>query len=154
MDRKVFSIVVPIYHNEANLDTTVPRLLRLAEELPSYELELVFVDDGSPDGSHEILARYQESHPDAVKIVRLSKNYGQLPATLAGLSVARGDCIGIISADLQDPCELFPKMVGIWERGVKLVIAERERRDEGLMQRLVSGLCRETAGVRHADGIV
>ena len=137
-DRKTFSIVVPVYQNEPNLDDTVPRLLDLAKQLPDYGLELVFVDDGSTDGSYDLLVKHHRSHPEIIKVVRLTKNFGQIPAIQAGLTVARGDCIGIISADLQDPYELFVEMVRIWERGTKLVIAEREHREEGLFQRIMS----------------
>lgn len=140
MDKKLFTIVVPVYQNEANLDDTVPKLLSLQGKLPNYNLQLVFVDDGSTDKSFEMLLKYQILYPAIIKIVKLTKNFGQTPATQAGLREANGDCIGIISADLQDPYELFTTMVAQWETGTKLVIAEREKREEGIRHRFISGM--------------
>lgn len=139
-NNKTFSIVVPVYQNEANLDDTIPKLLSLQDKLPNYSLELVFVDDGSTDKSFETLLKYQLLYPAKIKIVKLTKNFGQTPATQAGLREADGDCIGIISADLQDPYELFTAMVTKWETGTKLVIAEREKREEGKGHNFISGL--------------
>lgn len=139
-NKKTFSIVVPVYQNEANLDDTIPKLLSLQESLSSYNLELVFVDDGSTDKSFEVLLKYQLCYPAKIKIVKLTKNFGQTPATQVGLREADGDCIGIISADLQDPYELFATMVAKWETGTKLVIAEREKREEGKWHSFISGL--------------
>src|SRR4051812_44723897 len=99
--KKRFSIVVPVYQNEANLDDTVPRLYALRERLPDYDLELVFVDDGSRDRSFEILSGYAARYAGVARVVKLSRNFGQTPAIQAGLRHARGDCVAVISADLQ-----------------------------------------------------
>ncbi len=128
---KRVSIVVPVYQNEASLSDTIPKLLSLQDKLPAYDLEIVFVDDGSTDGSYEIMKKHYQTQKDSMKIVCLTKNFGQNPAIMAGLMHVTGDCVGIISADLQDPYELFVDMVAIWEEGIKLVIAERESRSEG-----------------------
>jgi dolichol-phosphate mannosyltransferase len=133
---KVFSIVVPLYFNEPNLPDTVPQLLALAERLPGYRLELIFVDDGSGDGSLGVLREFQARHPETLKVVKLSRNFGSMAAIQAGLSVATGDCVGIITADLQDPPELFLEMLEHWEKGTKLVLAVRGDREEPLGQRM------------------
>jgi dolichol-phosphate mannosyltransferase len=137
---KCFSIVVPVYQNEANLRDTVPALLSLHERLPGYALELVFVDDGSSDRSFQILAEFAARHPGTIRVVRLARNFGQTPAIQAGLRFARGDCVGIISADLQEPHEIFVDMVEAWERGAKFVMGEREEREDGWLHALVSGI--------------
>lgn len=137
---KTFSIVVPVYQNEANLPATIPALLDLGRALPDYRLELVFVDDGSRDGSLAILADHARLHPDAITVVKLARNFGQTPAIQAGLRHATGDCVGIISADLQEPHELFLEMVKEWEKGAKFVMGERQEREEGRRHRLVSGI--------------
>ncbi len=139
MARK-FSIVVPVFQNEANLADTVPKLVGLGVSLPSYKLELVFVDDGSRDRSFTILADYAAQHPDTITVVKLTRNFGQIPAIQAGLRQATGDCVGIISADLQEPWEIFPDMIKEWERGAKFVMGERQKREEHVAHRLVSGL--------------
>src|SRR5512145_530098 len=99
---KTFSIVIPVYFNELNLPDTIPQLLGLAGELTNYHLELVFVDDGSGDHSLEMLLNFQTQFPDTIKVVKLTRNFGSMAAIQAGLTVARGDCIGMIAADLQD----------------------------------------------------
>lgn len=137
---KRFSIIVPVYQNEANLRDTVPALLSLRERLPGYALELVFVDDGSNDRSFQILGEFAARHPGAIRVVRLARNFGQTPAIQAGLRFARGDCVGIISADLQEPHEMFVDMVAAWERGAKFVMGERQVREEGWFHELVSGI--------------
>jgi dolichol-phosphate mannosyltransferase len=137
--RPVFSIVVPIYFNELNIPDTVPRLLALGEQLPGYDLELVFVDDGSGDRSLSMLLDHQRQHPQAIKVVKLTRNFGSMAAIQAGLRAATGDCVGMISADLQDPPDLFLEMIDFWERGMKAVFAARADRDEPLLQRVFSG---------------
>ncbi len=136
----VFSIVVPVFQNETNLHDTVPKLLSLQDNLPNYALELVFVDDGSPDRSLEILVKYAESYPEKIKIVKLTRNFGQTPAVQAGLRHASGSCVGIISADLQEPHELFVDMVKEWEAGARFVIGERQARQESRLHQTISGI--------------
>jgi dolichol-phosphate mannosyltransferase len=132
------SIVVPIYYNEPNIPDTVPRLLALAPQLPGYELELVFVDDGSGDRSLELLLDAQRRHPDVINVVKLTRNFGSMAAIQAGLAVATGDCVGMIAADLQDPPELFLEMVRAWEGGSKAVFAVRADREESASQKFFS----------------
>jgi glycosyltransferase involved in cell wall biosynthesis len=134
------SIVVPVYFNEPNLPDTVPHLLALQSQLPGYELELVFVDDGSGDGSLRLLKEFQATHPNSIKIVKLARNFGSMAAIQAGFAHATGDCVGMIAADLQDPPELFISMVRHWESGVKAVFAVRADRDESVAQKFFSGL--------------
>ena len=136
----LFSIVVPIYQNETNIPDTVPRLLALQEMLPSWDVELVFVDDGSSDNSFNLLEQFAAQHVDQIKLVKLTRNFGQTPAIQAGLHHASGDCIGVISADLQEPCEMFVEMIQAWEHGAKFVIGEREAREEGWWHRKVSNI--------------
>lgn len=137
---RTFSIVVPVFENEANLSDTVPKLLSLGSSLPSYALELIFVDDGSRDRSFTILTDYAARHPGRITIVKLTRNFGQIPAIQAGLRQATGDCVGIISADLQEPWEIFPDMVKEWERGAKFVMGERQAREETRLHQRVSGI--------------
>ena len=138
--RPLFSIVVPVYQNEANIPDTVPRLLALQECLPGWDIELVFVDDGSRDNSFKLLEQFASQYPDRITLVKLTRNFGQTPAIQAGLHQATGDCVGIISADLQEPCEMFVDMVRVWEQGAKFVIGERQTREEGWRHRKVSNI--------------
>jgi len=140
MRARRFSVVVPVFQNQPNLADTIPRLLDLRRALPGYELELVFVDDGSTDGSLEVLLEAQARAGANIRIVKLTRNFGQTPAIQAGLRYASGECVGIISADLQEPCELFVDMVRAWERGAKYVIAERTERSEGKLHQAASSI--------------
>lgn len=135
---KTISIVVPVYFNEQNLPDTIPQLLSLAEKLPGYSLELVFVDDGSGDRSLDLLLEYRSQNPGKIKVVKLTRNFGSMSAIQAGFTVATGDCVGMISADLQDPPEIFLDMVSHWEKGSKAVFAVRQGREEHVVQKMLS----------------
>jgi dolichol-phosphate mannosyltransferase len=139
-EKKRFSIIIPVYYNELNLGETIPELLSLAEKLPGYHLELVCVDDGSGDRSLEILYDFHARYPQSVKVVKLARNFGSMSAILAGMTVARGDCIGMIAADLQDPPELFLEMIRHWEQGNKSIFAVRQDREDPLSSKVFSSL--------------
>ena len=138
--KKTISIIVPVYFNEPNLPDTVPQLLALGEKLTGYRLELIFVDDGSGDKSLVILLDYQKRFPKQIKVVTLTRNFGTMAALQAGLTVASGDCVGVIAADLQDPPELFLEMTRHWEGGVKAIFAVRSDREESFLQKTFSNL--------------
>jgi dolichol-phosphate mannosyltransferase len=120
-----------------NLPDTVPRLLELQKKI-NYDLELIFVDDGSKDNSLDVLLDFKTKYPGIIKIVKLTKNFGGPNASLAGFSVATGDLVGKISADLQDPPELFLDMIKHWEKGYKAVFAIRKERKDPLVSRFFS----------------
>ncbi|MEK6753637.1 MAG: glycosyltransferase family 2 protein [Chloroflexota bacterium] len=153
---KTFSIVIPVYYNELNLPDTIPQLLSLDDKLPNYRLELVFVDDGSRDHSLEILLDFQSRFPETIKVVKMTRNFGSMVAIQAGFTVATGDCIGMISADLQDPPELFQEMISYWEKGIKAVFAVRQDREDPFMQKQFSrayySLIRKFAITEYPDG--
>jgi len=137
---KTFSIVVPVYFNETNLPDTIPQLLSLADEIPDYRLELVLVDDGCGDNSLKILKKFQSEYPNSIKVIKLTRNFGSMAAIQAGFTVASGDCVGMISADLQDPPEKFLEMLSQWEKGSKAVFAIRQDREENFLQIFFAGI--------------
>ena len=139
------SIVVPVYYNELNLPDLVAAFARATEGL---DVEYVFVDDGSGDGSWPWLERFVAAEPRATAI-RLSRNFGSFTACTAGLAHARGRAAVIISADLQDPPELIPAMVREWRNGHEVVLAVRNRREEPWHQRLMR--CRSVGPPRRTD---
>jgi dolichol-phosphate mannosyltransferase len=108
-------------------------------DLPAYQREFVFVDDGSDDGSLAELLKIRE-RDDQVRIVSFTRNFGQMAAILAGLKHAQGDLVLHLSADLQDPVELIPQMVRQVEAGHEVVVAYRENREDRLSSRLTSRL--------------
>jgi polyisoprenyl-phosphate glycosyltransferase len=133
------SIIVPCYYNADN----IPELTRtLFSEEPNFpgpvSFEYIFVDDGSKDGTYQALLDVHHKHPTKVKLIRLARNFGTSNAVLAGLNHATGDVFTIISADLQDPPSLLVQMYTHWKNGIKLIVANREVREEPMMQRLLS----------------
>ncbi|MEE1280115.1 MAG: glycosyltransferase family 2 protein [Oscillospiraceae bacterium] len=129
--KKTFSIIIPIYKNEKNLPVTVPHIIESIPTLfPEYNVELIMVNDGSPDNSWEIMKKYQAEYPETIRIASFTRNFGQTAAVYYGLSIAKGDVMGVISADLQDPFELFAQMLRRYEEGSRLVCAVRESRNE------------------------
>src|SRR5690242_17415794 len=128
------SIVVPVYFNEENLPDLVPAVERTTAGM---DVEFVFVDDGSGDGSWAWLQTWAMREPRATAI-RLSRNFGSFTACTAGLAHARGAAAVIISADLQDPPELIPEMVRRWRDGHEVVLAVRNRRDDPWLRRFAA----------------
>ena len=126
-NNKKFSIILPIYGNEENLPVTIPYIIERLNLFPNYNIEIIMVCDGSPDNSYDIMKEYQEKYPELIKIAKFTRNYGQGAAVNCGISLAEGDVLGIISADLQDPFELFVDMLKYWERGYKLVVGTRKK---------------------------
>lgn len=138
--RGLVSVVIPVYFNEENIPVTWTALQAALQALPDHcSWELVCVDDGSGDRSYAKLVEVHEAAPDRVRVVKLSRNFGQVAAILAGLRQARGDCCVVMSADLQDPPELIPEMVRRWDGGAcKIVLATRQDREDGLFARWTS----------------
>ena len=107
-----YSIVLPVYYNEGELRATFEGIEReVIAEHPELRGEVIFVDDGSGDGSLAELLELHAEHPQTIKIVKLTRNFGQPNARLAGLSYARGKCALSISADGQDPPEMLRRML-------------------------------------------
>lgn len=127
------SIIIPIYYNE---DT----LLKLYQEMKDTILdtigdyEIVMVNDGSKDGSWDIMNQIRDMDEN-VKLVNLSRNFGEHAAILAGLSECTGDCAVTKQADLAEEPELIVKMYDKWKEGNKVVIATREQRDDPAMKK-------------------
>jgi dolichol-phosphate mannosyltransferase len=134
------SLVIPVYFNEANIPHTWNAIRDALAELPAdFRYEVVFVDDGSGDHSYEKLVELFEAFPDQVRVIKLTRNFGQTAAILAGFRAARGDCCVVMSADLQDPPELIPEMVRRWAGGDrKIVLATRIDRQDGAIARWTS----------------
>jgi dolichol-phosphate mannosyltransferase len=126
--RPAISVVVPIYNEEEVLEVLHPALSSVLERLED-RWEIVYVDDGSTDGSLDQLLRLQEQDSRVV-VVELSRNWGHQPALTAGLSTARGDAVILMDGDFQDPPEVLPEFVQAWRGGAQVVIAQRRSRRE------------------------
>lgn len=135
----LISIIIPCYFNAENIPVTFARLQEVERMLPSgTTVEYLFVDDGSGDQTLSVLQDLQKKYPDQIVVIKLAGNVGSYNAILAGMFHATGDCCTVISADLQDPPELIPQMFEYWQQGIKLVMANRQRRKEGFVKRLLA----------------
>jgi dolichol-phosphate mannosyltransferase len=126
MDRPRYSFVLPVFDEEDTLPELYRRLSAVADGLDG-ESEMVFVDDGSRDGTAALLLDLHGRDP-RVKVLRLTRNFGHQLALTAGLDAAAGDAIIVMDADLQDPPELVPELVERWREGNEIVYAVRRDR--------------------------
>ncbi|HEY4080872.1 MAG TPA: glycosyltransferase family 2 protein [Burkholderiaceae bacterium] len=133
------SVIVPVF-NEVDSLPLLHRRLLLAISGLQETVEIVYVDDGSRDGSAELLRQLRASHP-MVSVVRFSRNFGKEQAITAGLQMARGEAVILMDADLQHPPECLPEMVEAWRAGADVVsMRRRSRDDESWLKRQAAGL--------------
>src|SRR5262249_18105112 len=103
------SILVPVFNEEENLPELLDRLLKVGRGL-NKKFEIIFIDDGSKDGSVKILKEAIRKNPE-IKLIRFNRNYGQHSALFAGFEKAEGDVVVTLDADLQNPPEEVPKLL-------------------------------------------
>lgn len=128
MSEKKLTMVVPAYNEEEALPIFYAEALRVEKELPGVEIEYLFIDDGSSDGTLEVL-RDLHKKDARVRYVSFSRNFGKEAAIYAGLQNAAGDYVAILDADLQDPPALLPEMLqAIEEEGYDCVGSRRVTR--------------------------
>lgn len=125
--RQLLSIVIPAYNESDVLPEFHKRLAAVADRL-DMDTEMIFVNDGSRDDTLGVIQALQRQDP-RVGIVNLSRNFGKEIAVTAGLDHSRGDATVIIDADLQDPPEVIPELIGEWRNGFDVVYAQRSARD-------------------------
>ena len=132
------SFIIAVYRNEGAISGTYEKIKSLfGAALAGLEYEIIFVDDGSDDGSlKEILA--VRNCDQNVKAITFTRNFGQMAAMLAGFKEAGGDAVINISADMQDPIELIPQMIHKWQEGAEIVICYRTDRSDTLSAKLFS----------------
>jgi len=126
-EKKKISLIVPVYYEEEVLPLAYPRM-KAALDKTGYEHEIIFVNDGSRDGTMKILRKIAAADKQ-VKVLSFSRNFGHQLAVTAGMDEATGDALVIIDADLQDPPELIPDMVKLWEQGADIVYGQRKKRE-------------------------
>jgi glycosyltransferase involved in cell wall biosynthesis len=127
------SVVIPCFNEADNLNALLPRLQIMLETL-ALEWEIILVDDGSSDHTHELLAFW--SKMPGICAIQFSRNFGKEAALTAGLEATKGDVVVMMDADLQHAPELIPDMLAQWQQGYDMVYAVREhRKDEGALKR-------------------
>lgn len=125
---KSITILIPAYNEAPVLDTLHARLVELTKTLPDYRLEFLFVNDGSTDDTLWLIKQMAEKDKH-ISYINLSRNFGKEIAMVAGIDHVKSDALVIIDADLQDPPELIPKMIELWQDGYDDVYAKRKSRD-------------------------
>ena len=126
-DSCTLDIVVPCFNEEAVIEQTHQRLTEVARGITAVRATLIYVDDGSRDGTLLTLRAIAERDPH-VRIVALSRNFGHQYALTAGLDASTGDAVAIIDGDLQDPPEVITQMVARWRAGADVVYGVRNSR--------------------------
>ena len=133
------TVITPCYFNELNIPDYANRMIENEKIFPTdVTFEYLLIDDGSKDGTWNEMVKFQVLYPEKVKIIKLVRNFGSTNAVFSSLPYSTGDCNVVISADLQDPPELILKMYENWQKGFKLVLANRTNREEPFLQKFVS----------------
>lgn len=133
---KTISIVSPCFNEEDNVEHCHARVKAIFEkDLPGYRLEHIFVDNASTDGTVDILRR-MAAEDACVKVIVNARNFGVFRSSFNGLRYATGDAILVmLPVDLQDPPELIPEFVALWEQGYEVVAGARSNREESFLLR-------------------
>ena len=135
---KLVTILVPAYNEQEVLHMLYERLKKIMDNLSNYRFEVLLVNDGSKDNTLTIMKELR-SMDNRICYLNLSRNFGKETAMIAGLDYAKGDCVIIIDADLQDPPELIPDMLKFWEEGYDDVYAKRKsRKGESFLKKFTS----------------
>jgi glycosyltransferase involved in cell wall biosynthesis len=135
----VYSLVVPVYNEEAVIPLLLHRLDALLDRLDGAA-EVILIDDGSKDTGPIVLAAKCRNDP-RYRLIRFSRNFGHQIAISAGLDAAQGQAVIVMDADLQDPPEVVETMIARWREGFQVVYAKRSRRDgDTAFKRLTAGL--------------
>jgi polyisoprenyl-phosphate glycosyltransferase len=128
LDKQTISVVVPVFNEIEVLPELIKRLEKvIIEQLQPYSIEVIFVNDGSSDGSRMFLSQLV-SIDSKYRVINLSRNFGHQAAVMAGLRAAKGSAIVITDADLQDPPEVIPQLIEEWRNGAEVVHAVRKTR--------------------------
>lgn len=139
MDNLIFSVVVPMYNEQECVQPFYNEIKKVMDGM-GENYELIFVNDGSKDKTLQLL--YELSKTDkTVKILNLSRNFGQQAAILAGFSESKGKAVINLDCDLQDPPELIPEMANKWREGNEIVYAVRSARKKDTFFKRFSAKC-------------
>jgi len=137
---KLLSFILPVYRNQGSIKITcnqINELITGTHKLLDYEI--IFINDGSDDGSWQEILEISQSNKK-VKALSFSRNFGQVPAIIAGARHAQGDAAIIMSADLQDPVELISEMIYSWENAAQIAICYRVDREDSAIANFTSGI--------------
>lgn len=124
---KKISVIIPMYQEEAVVKECYKRIKNVLDNINNYDYEIIYIDDGSKDRTFNLLEEIAV-FDNKVKVISFTRNFGHQAAIIAGLKITSGECAIIIDADLQDPPELIPKMIELWEQGNEIIYGKRKKR--------------------------
>ena len=137
MNKKI-DILVPVYNEEKVIRLFLEKVTNVINNIKNYDFEILFINDGSKDKTLDLIKEYK-SKDDRIAYVSLSRNFGKETAMIAGVDHSTGDALIFIDADLQDPPELIPEMISLWEQGYEDVYARRRsRKGESFLKKLTA----------------
>ena len=125
---KKISVIIPMYYEEEVAEECYKRMTFVLQNIENYDYEIICINDGSKDKTLTILENLAIKDK-RLKVLSFSRNFGHQCAVTAGLKFVTGDVIVIIDADLQDPPELIPEMLKLWEAGNDVIYGKRKTRD-------------------------
>lgn len=137
--RELVSFVFPIYNEEGSIPELYERVTAAVASRDAFDVEFVFVNDGSRDRSLPLLLELQ-ARDDRVRVIDFSRNFGHQIAVTAGLDFARGDAVIIMDSDLQDPPSVALELIDKWHEGFDVVYAQRRARKDGLLKRMTASV--------------
>ncbi len=135
--KKKISIVIACYNEERNIPVMYERIIKAMQPLPTYDLEIIYVDNASTDNSLSVFENLV-ALDDRVQVIRMSRNFGNSqPSLLAGIHQATGDSVVLMSGGLQDPPEVIPLFVTQWEQGFQVTYGiAAKRKDNSIFRRI------------------
>ena len=136
MNKKI-SIVIPVYCEEQVIQECYNRIKTVFLKLDSYDYEIIFVDDGSIDDTLNKLQSFAYNDNN-VKVISFSRNFGHQAAVTAGIKYVTGDATLIIDSDLQDPPEVIPDMLKLWEDGNEVIYGKKKKKKKESVFKLVT----------------
>lgn len=137
---KLLSLIVPVFNEEEVLPASYARMSAAMQALIGYDYEIIYVNDGSRDGTMKRLRAIAKEHKE-VRVISFSRNFGHQLAVTAGMDNARGDALIIIDADLQDPPEVIAELVKAWENGADIAYGKRLKREGETVFKKLTAFC-------------
>ena len=137
---KLLSLIVPVFNEEEVLPVSYARMSAAMQALTGYDYEIIYVNDGSRDGTMKQLRAIAKEHKE-VRVISFSRNFGHQLAVTAGMDNARGDALLIIDADLQDPPEVIARLVEAWEQGADIAYGKRLKREGETIFKKLTAFC-------------
>ena len=132
--RFLLSVVIPCFNEQEVIHLTHSKLIQVLGNKPDFDLELLYINDGSQDQTESILFALA-AKDSQVNVISFARNFGHQPAVTAGLEHATGDVVAVIDADLQDPPEVILEMLEKWQQGFEVIYGVRTKRKEGVLKK-------------------